>query len=49
MCIETAAIVPASYAGWRSDARYSPFEDIRQNLFTHLKYAQLKNDHTKPS
>jgi len=49
MCTETAAIVPASYAEWRTDELYSPFEDIRQNLFTHLKYAQLKNDHTRPS
>ena len=46
---ETATIVPASYAQWRSDALYSPFEDIRQNLFTHLKYAQLRNDHKQPS
>jgi len=46
---ETASIVSASYAEWRSDALYSPFEDIRQNLFAHLKYAQLKNEHRQPS
>lgn len=46
---ETAAIVPASYATWRTDALYSPFEDIRQNLFTHLKYAQFTRQHREPS
>jgi hypothetical protein len=46
---ETAAIVPASYGGWRTDALYSPFEDIRQNLFSHFKYDELKNEHKKPS
>ena len=46
---ETAAIVPASFGGWRSDALYSPFEDIRQNLFMHFKYAELKQQAKKPS
>lgn len=46
---ETAAVVPASFGGWRSDALYSPFEDIRQNLFMHFKYAELKQQASKPS
>jgi hypothetical protein len=46
---ETASIVPASYGGFRTDALYSPFEDIRQNLFSHFKYEELKRDHSKPS
>lgn len=46
---ETAGIVPASYAAWRSDALYSPLEDIRQNLFTHVKYDQFRHDHSQPS
>jgi len=49
LCTETAGIVPASYAAWRSDALYSPLEDIRQNLFTHVKYDQFRHDHSQPS
>jgi len=47
---ETAEIVPASYATWRKDSMYSPFEDIRQNLFMEQdKYADMRKDKDKPS
>jgi hypothetical protein len=48
--VETAEIVPATYAQWRSNALYSPFEDIRQNLFMEQDtYADLRRDKDRPS
>lgn len=32
---ETGRIIPAAFATWRKDKLYSPFQDIRKNLFDH--------------
>lgn len=32
---ETGRIIPAAFATWRQDKLYSPFQDIRKNLFEH--------------
>lgn len=47
---ETGEIVPATYASWRTNQLYDPFEDIRQNLFREQdKYADLRRDRETPS
>jgi len=30
---ETAKLLPASLGRWRTDKKYSPYKDIRKNLF----------------
>jgi len=33
MRTETAKLLPASLGRWRTDKKYSPYKDIRKNLF----------------
>lgn len=38
---ETGKIIPAMYGTWRKDKKYSPYADIRRNLFFHNNANQI--------
>ena len=38
---ETGKIIPAMYGTWRKDKKYSPYADIRRNLFFHYSSNQI--------